>query len=326
MLEGCRQWTATRLVPREIRMDGIREGLEFFRAAAPADAGEQVICRSPVFILSAGWRSGSTLLQRLVCADSRTLIWGEPYGDRVPVCRLASMLSGFHPVDPHWNYTIGKFSGDLSQQWVANLNPGVAPLRQAHLSFLEQMFAAPARDSGADRWGAKWVRLTAAHAQYLQWLYPDAKLLFLVRHPLAAYLSYKNKRWYTVRPHHRVNGVAGFMAHWKYLAESFIADPTRMGGFLVRYEDLVDRSSTVLTALEEYLGAPLRREALDARVGQRDKGRLRLSLYDRGVCAALGGRTLRRLGYSAWGETRNCGACESTAGAPPAVIRAESAC
>ena len=32
----------------------------------------------PIFLLSAGWRSGSTLLQRLIMSDSNVLIWGNP--------------------------------------------------------------------------------------------------------------------------------------------------------------------------------------------------------------------------------------------------------
>ncbi|MBX3440551.1 MAG: hypothetical protein KF861_23880, partial [Planctomycetaceae bacterium] len=106
---------------------------------------EDPICASPIFILSAGWRSGSTLLQRLLCSDSQTLMWGEPYGDRVPVCRLAATVAGLEHHDPHYGYSIEHFSGDLSQQWVANLNPGGDALRKAHRAYFETLFAEPAR-------------------------------------------------------------------------------------------------------------------------------------------------------------------------------------
>ncbi|GAW95534.1 MULTISPECIES: hypothetical protein [Colwellia] len=33
---------------------------------------------APVFILSAGWRSGSTLLQRMIMTSGDRMIWGEP--------------------------------------------------------------------------------------------------------------------------------------------------------------------------------------------------------------------------------------------------------
>ena len=35
----------------------------------------------PVFALASIWRSGSTLLQRLLCSDPEIILWGEPYGD-----------------------------------------------------------------------------------------------------------------------------------------------------------------------------------------------------------------------------------------------------
>ena len=39
----------------------------------------------PVFVLSAGWRSGSTLLQRMIMENNRDLLmWGEPF----PHCNI----------------------------------------------------------------------------------------------------------------------------------------------------------------------------------------------------------------------------------------------
>ena len=38
---------------------------------------------SPIFLLSTGWRAGSTLLQRILVTDPRLLLWGEPLGDMI---------------------------------------------------------------------------------------------------------------------------------------------------------------------------------------------------------------------------------------------------
>ena len=35
---------------------------------------------SPIFIFTTGWRTGSTLLQRLITSSGETLIWGESGG------------------------------------------------------------------------------------------------------------------------------------------------------------------------------------------------------------------------------------------------------
>ena len=36
--------------------------------------------KGPVFLFSAGWRSGSTLLQRLITHGGEVMMWGEPFG------------------------------------------------------------------------------------------------------------------------------------------------------------------------------------------------------------------------------------------------------
>lgn len=303
MLEKWRQRIIEHYVPREIGGEGVKAGVEYLRSAASLEAGDDLVCESPVFILSAGWRSGSTLLQRLICSDSRTLMWGEPFGDRVPVCRLAATVGGFHREDAHLKYSIDHYSGDLSKQWVANLNPGIHALRQAHLAYFETLFAKPAQAHGATRWGVKWVRLTADHAGYLKWLYPNSRILLLVRHPLHAYLSYKRKRWYTVRPRHQMRGVTRFMAHWMNLANSFVDEKDAVGGMLVRYEDLRSDSS-VIDDLEQFLNIRIQQETFGERIGQRDKRTLRISLWDRAVCRLLTGPAADLLGYTRGGDVQ----------------------
>jgi len=44
----------------------------------------------PVFVLAAGWRSGSTLLQRMLMPEC--FIWGEPYGHSGMLQSLADPL------------------------------------------------------------------------------------------------------------------------------------------------------------------------------------------------------------------------------------------
>ncbi|MBX3440715.1 MAG: hypothetical protein KF861_24705, partial [Planctomycetaceae bacterium] len=110
--------------------------------------------------------------------------------------------------------------------------------------------------------------------------------------------SYKGKRWYTVRPTHRVRGVGRFMAHWRYLAESFLEHRVALDALIVRYEDLRP-DSDVLNELEDRLCVCIRRETLAERVGQRlDKHALRISPWERVVARVLTDPVAKALGYT----------------------------
>ncbi len=255
-----------------------------------------MVCPAPIFLLSAGWRSGSTLLQRLVCSDPGTLIWGEPFEEFAPVQRMAASIEHLVPDSPHLRWSIDQFDGSMTENWIGNLNPGVGRLRHAHLNYMESLFGEPAVSRNFSRWGVKFVRLTARHGRYLQWLYPQAKFVLLVRHPLDAYQSYKGKHWYTVRPSHLVDSAFRFMSHWRLLVESFLAEREALGAQLVIYDDLIGRDETV-AQLEEHLGMPLDRRVLRSQVGGRTRTDLKVNSLDRLVCRTLTGDLCRALGF-----------------------------
>ena len=281
------------MVPREIRLDNYNETIKYLTETNKSSTLQSEDRESPIFIFSAGWRSGSTLLQRLICSEKNILLWGEPYGDRVPICRLSSSINGLTENDPHIKYSIDKLSGDISKSWIANLNPGTEYLCKAHRAFVDKIFSHPAKENGFDRWGCKWVRLTAYHAQYLKWLYPQSKLLFLVRNPFDAFLSYKQKKWFTVKPHYKVDNVLKFMAHWRYLSESFINERERLGAILVRYESL--SSCSTLDIIDSYLGIKVNRNVLSHTVGARDKSKLKLTIYEKLICQVFSSAIIKSL-------------------------------
>lgn len=293
------------LVPREIRTYGIRKALdavdvEIARSLGPAgdasdDGGED---DGPIFVLSAGWRSGSTLVQRLLVSDPDVLIWGEPFGEAVPVPRLTSMIDAFKKKAPNRGKdaydVVTRDDGEpLCRRWIANLNPGFATLRQAHRAFFDTLLMQPARQRGYRRWGAKWVRLSADHAIYLKWLYPNARFVFLVRDPRDAFHSYKGRRWFSVNPVARVENALHFAAHWRFLVDSFLREQERLGALLVRYEALV-RDPDELRRIEAHCGVSLRESVLAAEIGATSQ-KQPLRFWDRAAVRLLTGPTLRRL-------------------------------
>ena len=146
----------------------------------------------PIFILSAGWRSGSTLVQRLLMSDQNTLVWGEVYDRSNIVQNLTKTILPFTDSWPPEGYLrADSDSGALSEQWVANLYPSLATLRNSYRALIKALLADSAQDLGATRWGMKEVRFGMDEAAFLRWIFPQCKIVFVYRNPYDAYISYK---------------------------------------------------------------------------------------------------------------------------------------
>ncbi len=215
---------------------------------APAD--------DPIFVLASGWRSGSTLLQRLIVSSGQALIWGEPHDLAGFVQTLARSFRPFGQEWPPREWILDDRPSaepqQLSTSWIANICPNPAGLLEAHRAFLRAWLAAPASDLGYTRWGFKEVRLGALEIAYLRALFPHARIVLLVRDPVAAWRSYSGKPWiYHHRwPDHPLVSARGFADLWNGLVAAFLhAADNDPHCFLVRYEDLLrDRSTTGLLA------------------------------------------------------------------------------
>jgi hypothetical protein len=223
----------------------------------------------PIFLLSAGWRSGSTLLQRLIMSDARVMIWGEPYDECGTIQALAEGMKAFRADWPPGEYYYdGRPTRELTGDWIANLFPALADMRRGHRALFDRMYSEPAIRAGASRWGIKEVRLGVEHAYYLRWIYPKARFLFLYRNPLAAYRSYARhgRSWYDTFPDKPMFTPTAFGMHWRRLMEGYAREADKLGALLVRYEDLIG-DAPPLDAIDAHLGIKMNRAVLDDKVG-----------------------------------------------------------
>lgn len=228
------------------RIHALLEALERVESVIrepPAPSDEE-----PVFLASVGWRSGSTLMQRVLMTDPEVMVWGEPLSHLLYLNRLTEMLFGFTPIWPeqnHWISHLGEF--DRTRDWMAMVAPDAGHLKGAYRAFIDRWLGEPARQRGFSRWGVKHVRWSGEEAIALRWLYPKAKFILMVRHPVSAYKSMKDIGFVPGEigfmldwPDRWVADLDAYAAYWNQLAVSWSEARKYVDVTVVRYEDLVD--------------------------------------------------------------------------------------
>jgi len=257
---------------------------------------ETAPANAPIFVLSAGWRSGSTLLQRLVCSSKDTLVWGEAYARCELIQRLhqASKALGDHyPHQGHFpDWTA---ANPIEDQWIANLFPPPQSLKNSFRSALDTLLAQPAQERGFARFGLKEVRLDAEEGRFLQWLYPDARFLLLCRNPWDAWRSAKRLELYLHWPDTPIKTPTQFAEHWLRLVESFAQwkDPNV---FFFRYEDLLTHPKA-LEAVANHCGLRQLNPAVLNRVVGSSRTQASLSANEIDAIQEVAGATAKALGY-----------------------------
>ena len=227
----------------------------------------------PVFVLSAGWRSGSTLLQQMIMNNKKDLLlWGEPFAHSNIHDGLVNQFRAFTAEWPPKPYFLSAMKPqDPTDTWVANLYPDAEDLLKAHRLFYHALFAEPARRAGCARWGLKEVRLTIDHATYLRFLYPKCKIVLLYRNPYDAYLSLSHWNTYVFRtwPNRFVATPYTFGRHWAELTRGYLDAHKKVDALLIRYEDL-DNPEAV-DRLQTYLGWTVPRSSQMRLIRELDK-------------------------------------------------------
>ena len=280
------------------------EQLDLLRSATemPCDGDRRVQVHSdalyaPVFVLGAGWRSGSTLLARLLSTPRARLMWGEPYhySDVLLAARriIESITDDWPPEEFIVSAHLDSLEG-LSHTWIANLFPTPDDLIGALQDFYISLFGQPAVELGFESWGVKEVHLSGLDAAALHYLFPRARFIFLVRNPVDAWQSYRamGASWRFTDRGAPVGGAIRFARMWTRQTNSFL-DTSIENAIVVRYEDLV--SEQAIARIESFLDERIDRSAIEQRIGSSHFGRQRR--FGNARVRLLTWRARRRLGY-----------------------------
>ncbi len=253
----------------------------------------------PVFVFAACWRTGSTLLQRVLNASDELMIWGEPgYLDLMR--RVYDMLIR-QTANQEKLWDSIRETG-LVHNWLPNLAPRQEWSQAALQEFFNRLYFSNTRDvkPGCRTWGMKEVRAGAvSNAAFIQRIFPDARFIFLFRDPVSCFESviaspfYRNFEdpLYPMKVYH--DNLQGILA----LQEQ----PPTYACHFIRYEDLtgVDRSA-VLDELFAFIGVS-RPVGADTIISGKKLGgsqnKAPLSLALRSQLADLMGSLPGRLGY-----------------------------
>lgn len=197
---------------------------------------------APIFILSAGWRSGSTLVQRMLTSGTGVLMWGEPF-DRS--CIIQNITNVFLPLSANWPpseyFYDPKKQDDHGKMWIANLYPTIENLIKSTRAFSDKLFEPPG-NTISNRWGIKEVRWGFEEATILSALYPTAKFILLSRNLFDCYSSYKTmskfRNWYFNWPRERAFTPFEFALHHTRLLTDFQALSNNKRFISVDYDSL----------------------------------------------------------------------------------------
>lgn len=256
---------------------------------------------APIFLFSTGWRTGSTLLQRILVTDPRLLLWGEPLGEMTLASRITEIVNdSLSPL----NLELWRSQGDLTPaalatSWIANLYPPGSDFRMGLRSLFDRWLGEPARGHGFARWGFKEVRFGASEAILLHWLYPRAKFVVTSRHPYECYRSLADSGWpvYYRYPEVRVNSAARFARYWNGLALSWRELPEDFPCFHIKYEDLIS-GKIDFRKLESWLGLEIQEGvAISAAIGGTAE-RSQLTWHERLIIAHEASTGMDALGYT----------------------------
>jgi hypothetical protein len=219
----------------------------------------------PHMIFAAGWRCGSTMLQRMLIAGlDKCVIWGEPWEEYE--FHRTMMEQFLQHSDVHQG--IAQTAPDLKSlpfSQTANMNPGFEHLREVHHAYWRSLLWN--RQIDHTNFGVKWVHADKQVIRYFKFLFPQFRPLLLVRNPFDALASYmtatgegKHPWCRSRRESYWIEKPKQFLREWYHMAQSFqdiqgeAQANSKWGSLEVfKYEGFLDSDGDMWPRLARYI-------------------------------------------------------------------------
>ncbi|MEM0926167.1 MAG: sulfotransferase [Planctomycetota bacterium] len=241
-------------------------------------------------------RSGTTWLQRYLTAAGDYFIWGENH-------LLIENLRLIHERWPDAGMShsdmeeVAKDGNKVTSYYFPNLSPDREQVLAAFRRTFRDIYPPP-ETLKRRRWGWKEVRYGMPEIRFVRDLFPEIKLLFVVRNPYNAIRSVRRMGWIDDAKYYTVDYLAKI---WSERTQDMMefAEADDEQSLFVRYEEVRDQLDTIDRFADIDERATNALEVLDNRLGSAPVAeKYDLTEDDIDIIGAIGGYLLDRLDYT----------------------------
>ncbi len=209
----------------------------------------------PICIASPLRRSGTTLIQRLICSASNGLIYGETCAnDFQMISNLFTSKKSFLLQHKDWrNDQIKKVLKGEVNDWIPDLMPDIDSYINAYHQMIEALvnnYGAFAVQENRPVWGMKMPEWNPTNLVLLQQLLPDLKIIYLHRNLEDCVRSAKK-----IEMVMGIEEIKRFCFTWKQFSDYVKINLKGDNVLHLKYEDLIDDPDKWINEIESFSGA-----------------------------------------------------------------------
>lgn len=209
----------------------------------------------PICIGSPVRRSGTTLLQRLLCSSPDCLIYGESVANDINI--LANLYASkemlFKQTEEVRDEQYKNVLNGQLNDWIPDLTPKVANYLQYWKNTVEQFnnqFSQSSAERGRSLWGVKMPEWNPSGLVMLQRILPETKIIYLHRKLEDCVRSAKKTQMVV-----SIEELRRFCYTWKQFSDFASLHLTGEKVLHLQFEDLLENRETWINKIEEFTGA-----------------------------------------------------------------------